>query len=223
MKYGRFALLVIPIFFAVLALSGWGYLYQSAVSGSCSILLLLVPDKKIRRMAWFIVATFLFSIAGDGFLSHRNGLPIRFIAGIGLFLMAHFGYILFCIKNGEIKQTFLLFLLIGYLLLFYFVFYPSIHDYVLLTAVLLYIIISCLSLAAAAGLKLVPVTRWFFTIGITCLVFSDTLIALREFAGFKGLYYLMLPTYYGSQIMVTLSLLLVPKGGHSSKVRMSSL
>ena len=208
MKFNRLLLLVLPIFFVVLALSGWGFFYKSAVSVSCCFILLAVPDNKIRSMIWLIIVAFLFSIAGDWFLSHRNGLPIRFIFGIGLFLMAHIGYLVFCVRNGKIKYKFLLFLLIGYLLFFYFVLYPSIHDEGLLTAVLLYIVVSCLSLAAATGLRLAKVNRLFFTIGITLLVFSDTLIALSEFAGYSTFYYLMLPTYYGSQIMITLSLLL---------------
>jgi len=208
-KFSRFLLLALPVIFAVLALSGRGSFYRSAVPASCCIILLAVSDQKIKSMIWLIVVAFLFSIVGDWFMSHRNGQLLRFIWGIGCFLMAHIGYILFCVQQGKIRYKLLSFLLIGYLLLFYVVLYPSIHDNGLLAAVLLYILVSCLSLAAAAGLRLPPATRRLFAIGIALLVFSDTLIAFREFAGYKAVYYLMFPTYYGSQIMITLSLLLL--------------
>ena len=207
MKNSRFLLLVFPVIFALLALFGWGFFYQSAVSVSCCAILLFAPDRKIRYTIWFVVAAFLFSIAGDWFLSHRNGLLIRFVIGIGLFFMGHIEYFIFCVRNGKIKYPFLFFLLIGYLLFFYHVLYPSINDNMLLMAALLYLVISCFSLAAATGLKLAPITCWLFSIGIALLIFSDTLIALSEFAGYQTFYYLMLPTYYGSQIVITLSLL----------------
>lgn len=206
MKTSRLILLAFPVIFSVLALSGCGFFYQSAASFSCCIILFLFADKKANPTIWFIIAAFLLSIGGDWFLSHRNGQSIRFIFGIGLFLMAHIGYIIFCVRNGRIKYSFLLFILIGYLLLFYYVLYPTIQDKGLLLAVLFYLVTSCLSLAAAAGIKLAPITCRLFTAGIAMLVFSDTLIALHEFAGYNTLYGLMLPTYYGSQIMITLSL-----------------
>lgn len=211
MKNIRFLLLVLPIVFSLFALSGKGFLYQAAVSVSCCIILLFVPDKKRRYMIWPVVAAFLFSVAGDWFLSHRNGMHIRFVIGIGLFLMGHIGYFIFCIRNGKIRYPFLFLLLVGYLLLFYYVLYPSVNDNTLLVAALSYLFMSCFSLAAATGLKLAPVTRWLFSAGIVLLIFSDTLIALSEFAGYRFFYFLMLPTYYGSQIVITLSLLFLPE------------
>lgn len=76
-----------------------------------------------------------------------------------------------------------------------------------MTAKLVYLLISCFSLGAAMGIKAVPVIKWAYVFGITMDLFSDTIIAFKEFASFKQLSFLILPTYYLAQISVTFSLI----------------
>ncbi|MCR5180163.1 MAG: hypothetical protein K6C30_02960, partial [Bacteroidaceae bacterium] len=47
-----------------------------------------------------------------------------------------------------------------------------------------------------------------FVVGIACLLFSDLLIAQRRFLSDSTLYFLMMPTYFASQLLATHSLLL---------------
>jgi hypothetical protein len=51
--------------------------------------------------------------------------------------------------------------------------------------------------------------RWLFTAGISYIVFSDTLIACREFLSICGLYgILMTPTYYAAHILITAAVII---------------
>jgi hypothetical protein len=141
-------------------------------------------------------------------MSHVGRVPVRFIYGVCLFFVAHIGFLCFCLKNGRISVYLLLIVLGAYLTLFFTALLPALLPKpVLLVAILLYLLISCLSLTAAAGLRLSPFTRWIFTFGIALLVFSDTLIALKDFAGYPQLRFLILPTYFLSHIFVTMSLI----------------
>jgi len=55
----------------------------------------------------------------------------------------------------------------------------------LAAAVLIYLIISCMTLAVAIDIKsgAKPSWTWFYAMGVACLLASDTLIALRHFGG----------------------------------------
>ncbi|MDR1962966.1 MAG: lysoplasmalogenase [Planctomycetaceae bacterium] len=185
----------------------------------CSIILLLFSDKRIRKDIGLIISAFLFSIGGDWMLSHRQGLSIRFVGGIALFFFAHLGYLTFCLRNGKINQRFLGIVLTGYFLFFFIFLRHGISDTILLVAVFVYMIVSCFSLAAAFGLALSTVSAWLFFAGIASLVFSDTIIACREFLGQHRYTFLIRPTYNASQILITVALLSINKYSLLSKTR----
>lgn len=170
------------------------------------VLLLLIPKPRNATLGW-IVAAFALSIAGDCVLNHWGGSFLGFVIGVVLFLMAHVGYILYSLCHGSIRWWLfaLLTLLFGsyYLLLLR----PQIGDAITSLAVFAYILVSCLSLAAAAGLRGSTLVRILFIAGIASLLFSDFLIAQKRFLGDGTLYALMMPTYFASQILVTASLL----------------
>lgn len=84
---------------------------------------------------------------------------------------------------------------------------PNISDTVLLIAAFGYMLVSCVSFAAAAGVRFPGYAKWCFVAGIASLLFSDTIIALREFTDFKGWGLLIMPTYYLSHILMTFALL----------------
>lgn len=152
-------LLIIPLALAILALAGFGFFFKAAVPGSCALLLMFVFRKSLKSLPdiWFIVAAFLFSIAGDWFLSNKGSSFVMFSAGIGLYLLAHVGYLCFALKNGRIHVLFTSVVLAAYLLFFFVKLYPALDDTLLLIAVLLYLLISCISLGAAFGIRLLDV------------------------------------------------------------------
>ncbi|MDR1723485.1 MAG: lysoplasmalogenase [Tannerella sp.] len=204
-------LILVPVICAVAALNGGGYLPHVGVPVTCILLVAFLCGREVRRTNWMLIAALLFSIAGDWMLKHRGGDEMRFIYGIALFFIAHVGYLAFCLRNGRIKWLWLTALLVGYGLFFALMLVPAIRGMEMRIAVLLYMLISCFSLAAAPGLRFSPAARWLFTAGIACIVFSDTLIALYEFPGkAQWLYaHLMMPTYYAAHILVTAAVLAV--------------
>ncbi|MDR0337482.1 MAG: lysoplasmalogenase [Planctomycetaceae bacterium] len=173
----------------------------------CIVILLFFSDKGIKKDRWFIILAFLFSIVGDWFLSHRHGLSSRFVSGIVWFFFAHLSYLIFCLKNGRIPKRFLQIILIAYTLFFFIFLRQGISEPILLIAVFVYTVVSCFSLATSFGLTLSFASHWFFFAGITSLVFSDTIIACREFLDFNQYAFLIRPTYHFSQILITVALL----------------
>jgi hypothetical protein len=205
----KLLLLLIPFISSICAAAGCGFFYRACVSVSCAVIVRLTSKSATDRSTWWVIAALLISAAADWFMVHSNRNPAYFLYGVGLFFTAHTGFLLFCLQNGRIHRYLLLTLLAGYLTFFFVMLRPAIADSLLLTAVLAYLLISCFSLAAAAGLRLAPVVRWCFTAGIALLVFSDTIIALRVFAGYRGMAFLILiqPAYFASQMMITLALM----------------
>lgn len=204
-----FTLLTIPLLSGILALSHLGFLFKAGVAGSGILILgwTYSGELKRNRDVVAIFAAFLFSIIGDWFLSNRHGETIRFVMGIAMFFVAHVGYLSCGLMNGKLRwQTTVLILLAG-LLFFYFMVFPGISDTVLMIAVLIYLLISCFSLSAAIGIGEKSISKWFYLFGISMVLFSDVVIALREFAKFGSLDFLVLPTYYLAQISVTAALI----------------
>lgn len=213
-KISRLAI-IIPIVCAALAVAGFGYIPHVVTPLACMIIILSLSRREVSSTSWLLVAALAFSIAGDWILKHRAGETMRFVYGIALFFIAHVGFLVFCLRNGRIRKKWLLALIVGYGLFFVFGLVPAIAEPSLLVAVLLYMFISCFSLAAAAGLRFETVPRCLFVAGIGCLVFSDTLIALYEFMQMAGWMYktLMMPAYYAAHIFVTAAVI-IPQKNH---------
>jgi uncharacterized membrane protein YhhN len=170
------------------------------------MLICLLSPKEIVQAKWLLITALAFSIAGDWMLKHRGGNVLLFVAGIALFFIAHAGFLFFCMIHGKIRRRFLIVLIAGYGLFCVCKLLPAISNPLLLAAVLLYMLISCFSLAAASGLRLPLFARNLFTAGIACLVFSDTLIACHEFLYTRDLYSrLIIPAYYAAHILISIA------------------
>jgi hypothetical protein len=205
-KNTRYTLLLVPAIFTILSLVRPDiFLFRAAVSVSCAVILWFMSG--YSSVSW-VIAALLVSIGGDWFMSHIGSVSIRFIYGVCLFFIAHLGFLFFCLKNGRINLYVLLPVLAGYLVFFFVALLPALSTPILFVSILAYVLVSCFSLALAAGLRLPSATRWVFTLGIALLMFSDTLIALRSFVGYRDLGFLILPTYFASHIVITLALML---------------
>ncbi len=208
-RYWIFALLLIPLLCGILALNHFGFPFKAGVAGSGILILWWVysGELKLNRDVFAIFVAFLFSIIGDWFLSNRHGKMFPFIMGISMFFIAHIGYFSFGLMNGKLSRITTLIILVVAVLFYYFLMYPGISDRILLVAAFLYLLISCFSLSAAIGLEGIPAFRWFYLFGISMVLFSDVVIALREFVKYDDLDFLILPTYYLAQISVTAALI----------------
>ena len=208
MKKYQILFMSVPLICALLSEMGYGSNYKYAVSFFCGCILCLTYGKKITKDVWIIVLAFMFSILGGWFLSNRRGMEIRFIYGILYYFIAHMGFLWFSLKNGKINKWILCGTTTAYLIFYVFMLNPSIESKVLTLAVLFYLLISCISIAAAIGNNMPTVSKWLFASGIFSLLFSDTLIAFYEFLGHQDLYLLlMMPTYFLSHILITFALL----------------
>lgn len=207
-NYYLYLLLLVPVIAGVLALLGWGYAFHLIFALSCTVFVWVLPQKELKATAWLIALAFILSIGGDWMLKFKDTIPIRFIYGIGLYFLAHVSYLVFFLKHGKINIISLVVLLAGYGIFFVVSLVPAISDTLLLIAVLLYLIVSCVTLAAVIGVNITSkLSKWLFVAGIVCLVFSDTLIALKEFLGNDTLYFLMMPTFYLSYIFATAAIM----------------
>lgn len=202
-------LLLFAAISAILALNTSDFLYKSGSAGVGIVIILIINLRKSKQPndTWLIIGAFLFSIAGDWFMSNKMGDNMMFSKGIALFFLAHLGYLGFALVNGKIKWKFTLTLLVAYLLFFFLSLAPSINDNILLYAALIYLLISCLTFGASVGIKGGPVFKWAYIFGIFLIVFSDTIIALTEFLDYDKLDFMILPTYYLAHISITFSLI----------------
>lgn len=204
-----YSLLLIPAISAILALQGFGFLFKSGTAGAGILILLFLYFKKLPQAKdiLMLMAAFAFSIVGDWFLSNKYGDTGMFVCGIAFFFLAHVGYLLYALMNGKVKWKFTAILLAGYLLFFFLKLFPTFNDSILMSAAFIYLIISCFSLGAAVGLDGNWVSKWAYVFGIFLILFSDTIIAYREFVGCKELNFLILPTYYLAHIAIVFSLM----------------
>jgi uncharacterized membrane protein YhhN len=195
------------------------FFFRAGVSLSCAAIVWLASGQELRQTKWWVIAGLVVSVFGDWFMCVRGNNPTLFIYAICLFFTAHACFCIFCLVNGRINKWFLLVLLMGYLPFFFVALRPRIPQPALLVAVLAYLLVSCVSLSAAVGLRLPTIVRATYTIGIALFVFSDTIIALSIFAGYRNLSFLILPTYFASHTVLALALVLM--GSFFGKSRIS--
>lgn len=204
----RFPFALVPIAqlaSAVLALTVGGFLFQSGSAGLGALAILwLMGGKGFRRAdLWMAIAAFAFSIVGDYFLSNRGGDPLMFVYGIGFFFLAHLGYLGYALCHGRLDLKVTALFCTGYLIFFFTSLYGGISDPVLMWAALAYLFVSCFSMGAAWGISPAGNSRNLYLMGIGLILFSDTLIAFREFMAYTGWDFLILPTYYLAHLLVT--------------------
>ena len=209
MKEKAIWLLLLPLVVAVAATQTDYLPFKMAVPGLCALILLWAYQGQpaYRWDVTAVVLAFIFSLVGDYFLSNKSGNELYFVVGIGLYFVAHLGYLAYAWRNGRIHRIVLGILLVGYLIYYFVSLNPAIGDPVLSGAVLLYLLISCLALAAAAGLDLPMEQKWLYIFGIALIVLSDTAISFNEFLDYRAFNWLILPTYYLAHLTVSLSLL----------------
>lgn len=202
-----YALLLGQGVFAVLALTVGGFLFQSGSAGfgALAVLMLMAGSTFRRADLWLAIAAFVFSIVGDYFLSNRGGDALMFVYGIGFFFLAHLGYLGYALCHGRLHKGVTALFCAGYLIFFFTSLYGGISDPVLLWAALAYLFVSCFSMGAAWGIAPHGRSRTLYLVGIGLILFSDTLIAFREFMAYTRWDFLILPTYYGAHMLVMLA------------------
>ena len=144
-------------------------------------------------------------------MAYREGREIFFVFGITFFLIAHVLYILYFLKNkGErhLSMVISLIVFMAYLVYFLYILRLNIVSPVLSAAVLLYIIVSVISFAVAWDVQFKLSAKISTILGISMIVFSDTLIAQNNFVSQTELTQLIIPTYMMCHFFLTLGILI---------------
>lgn len=202
-------LLVITQFVSSIIATGTDiFIFKIGVAAVGSIILLIAYYGQLMKVldVWVVILALVCSMIGDYFLSHMSGDNSMFIIGISLYLMAHVGYLIFSLLNGTIRWKVTTLITTAFLIFYSLTLYPNILDKTLAFIVLFYLIVSCVSLGAAMGIKVKPNIKMPYLIGIALILFSDTLISFKEFMSYDSLNFLILPTYYLAQICITIAL-----------------
>lgn len=182
-----------------------GYLPRMFTTLSCLMAVMAWGTAHCRRRDTLTCSmAVVFSLAGDAVLAHIGGTDNGFLVGVALFFIAHLFYTSFFLMHGKIQPWVLLFsggavltYVLGWLL-------PAIPFVSIRSAITAYALVSVLSFSAACGMyKLGGWGQALCILGISCLLFSDILIAQRKFLGSDAGYCLMLPTYFLSHIIIS--------------------
>ncbi len=201
--------LLVSCILAILGVTTSNFVYKSGTAGMGIIILMMLQFQKGKMVkdVWMIIAAFLFSIIGDWFLSNMNGDSMMFVKGIALFFLAHVGYLAYALMNGKIKWAFTGMVLAAYLIFFFVMLYPTFTDMILMTASLIYLLISCFSLGASVGMRANGIVKWSYVFGVIMILFSDTIISFKEFMDYHTFDFLITPTYYLAHTCITFSLM----------------
>jgi uncharacterized membrane protein YhhN len=204
-----YAVLIVPIILGIYADSTDYLPAKMGVPLSCALIVLGIffLNQPRRRDLFWLVAAFVFSALGDYFLSNKRDNESYFVIGIGLYFLAHCGYLSFALCNGRVNLFALGLLLASYLTYYFLKLGGAIDDRVLSGAVLLYLLISCVAVAAGFGLRWTGWMKWSFVFGICMILLSDTAISFNEFLNYRDWTRIILPTYYLAHITITLAVL----------------
>jgi uncharacterized membrane protein YhhN len=219
----KYLILLVPVIFYIIYEATGTYIWRALIIPFLlGLVFYHIIVRKMPLKDWIAVAgAFFLSVFGDLFL-HLDGQKhsMLFVTGVGLYLLAHVCYIVFSLQRGKVKWWLMTLLTVVFVLYFIFWLHPSpyMQGWPLQTAVLLYILISCLSVSSAAGIRIGArgmdcTAKTLVIIGISSLLFSDFLISLHNFLHINTGYALMLPTFYLSQILVTAALIHLSRRG----------
>lgn len=199
------SLCALALFLLVVGTFVGGYLPRLFTTLACLMAVMVWGTARCRRRDTLTCSMAIaFSLAGDAVLAHIGSTDNGFLLGVALFFIAHLFYTSFFLMHGKVQPWVLLLsggavltYVLGWLL-------PVIPLWPIRSAITAYALVSVLSLSAACGMyKLRGWGQVLCILGISCLLFSDVLIAQRSFLGMETGYFLMLPTYFLSHIIIT--------------------
>ena len=192
------ALLAIPLAAAALRCVRPWFALNAIVSLSCAAIVLAARGAVSPLFFGLIV-----SVAADWFMAHKAGRTSWYLCGIGGFFAAHALFLWDVLMDASLAPLpFIAFALLaaGYGLYLARRILPRVGDARMRPAIVLYMLIS----AASLGFSL-AVPDAARTLGLLCIVLSDTLIAESDFAGNRATGPWILPTYFLCHILLALS------------------
>ncbi len=154
-------------------------------------------------VSWLMFFGFMASCVGDWFLSVRPSGKWYFLYGVLSFSVAHILFMVYAWRlGGDWSRWLALILAIVYIPYVVFFLVPRVSPPVVLAAVVLYAVLSLTTLTLSSGMRIGRLPKILFICGIGFLVFSDTLISLRNFLDVKPVGKWVIPTYVLSHIFL---------------------
>lgn len=194
-------LLLFPAAMMVLRFVTRRYAFSALVTLACLLIALFTRTP----MSGVIALGYAFSIAGDYLLAHQKEKPMRFIAGVGGFFLAHACFLIYALHAahlGILSAAAAVVLVSGYAIFLWRGIYPHAKGVPMRAALAMYMLISAAVLSVSLGTELA-----LFKLGIFMIVFSDTLIGLHTFMGIRRVQKWILPTYYLCHILIAATLI----------------
>ncbi len=154
-----------------------------------------------------LIAGLLVSIVADWYLAHQNAGDNMFLYGVVGFFAAHGLFAWYALRRFSYNLPALviaLVLLAGYAVYLLVRLMPRVEDG-LKVPVLLYMIVSIVSLYFAMSMNAPIWERVLYIAGIAAILVSDTMIGEGDFAGNKAADKLLLPAYYLCHVLISLS------------------
>ena len=191
-----FAFLV-PVLFTVLQLRTGKYIFSALITGSCALI--------SAFYAPLLCAALTAAVVGDWLMAHKGSNELMYAGGIGGFFVSHLLLYLYArtiIPEGAVLPAPVGAALIACIVYLVLRVLPKVPR-LLAAPVALYTVISILSLGAA-----VKTGHALYALGVASLLFSDIMIAENDFVGNRQAGILILPTYYLSHLLMTLSVML---------------
>ena len=183
------------------------YVFSAATSLLCAVSV-LCSRNPMTKLA--LVAGLLISVAADYFMAHQVSGGNRFLYGVLCFFAAH---CMFAWQAGMRFSFEIAPLAVALALLAVYCVYagarmlPKVESG-LRAPLVLYVLISLVSLYFAMSMDAPLLPRILYIAGIAAILFSDTMIAERNFLGQHWAGKLILPFYYACHVLISLSFLL---------------
>ncbi|MCL2831700.1 MAG: lysoplasmalogenase [Treponema sp.] len=196
-----------------------------ACAAVCVIYRMAVPQSS--SLIWIIAAAFVLSACGDLLIKSftKNSAKTcpkkrikntSLIYGILFFLCAHVCFIIYILL---VNRAFSIIIFMVTAVIFLITFTAAYKKFLkpdggknMAAAVLVYILVSCFSLAAAVRPQGMAITGWIYAAGIFSMIISDILIAIQYvtaiwYPGKRQFNWLIMFFYLLSQVLITFSVI----------------
>ena len=176
------------------------YIYSPLITACCAAFCAI-------NGAWLAVAALAVSIAGDWFMNHQKLHPANFLFAVALFALAHALFILYAARRFAFRPA----ALAGVFLLgaAYAVYLKrrilAGQPPAMRTALPCYALISLAGLFFALCLDANAAELILYALGVSSILFSDTMIAEADFAKRRRAGRLILPFYFLCHALIACS------------------
>ena len=199
--------LIVPLFFAAMALYTKNFIYNACATATCAILLLATPNPLPILP---VILCLLISIAGDYFMGHQKASELFYLFGIATFFLAHACLIWYSANKLDYSPWQLwigIALAVAYGIYLAFRVLPNVAEIQLRIAIVAYACASIVALMMGIAMNLPLLQRILYAVGVASIVASDTLICETDFAGNHAPAPAIMPTYFACHLLITASIL----------------